>query len=63
MEKRCRVCEKKMDGIMNNAEKILKKQKEQYDEMLRMTEKGNELSGAKRSKYRDLNSLDVFAAE
>lgn len=30
--------------------------------MLRMAEKGNEISAARRSKYRGLNSLDVFAA-
>ena len=46
---------------MNSAEKSLKQKKEQYEEMVRMAESSKEIAAGKRSKYRGLNSLDVFA--
>jgi hypothetical protein len=48
---------------MNNMEKIIAKQKANYEELLKTTEKNKEISMAKRSKYKDVNSINVFVAE
>ena len=45
---------------MNNAEKGLKKRKQEYDEMVKMALKNNEMAMGKRKKYDHLDSLEVF---
>lgn len=48
---------------MNNAEKTLAKQKQNYEQMLKTAQKTSEITLTKRSKFKDANSLQVFASQ
>lgn len=46
---------------MNNAEKFLSQQSEQYEEMKGKMQKESEMTLIRRQKYQNIDSLDVFA--
>lgn len=58
---KCQQCGKKLSGIMNNAEKFLSQQSEQYEEMKGKMQKESEMTLIRRQKYQNIDSLDVFA--